>query len=88
MARNVIPRSSRCRAIKARFLERLVDRRAFDAIEIILQRPFVADRERRIVFLGWWRQVKIFRRDPLRVGGQRQSAFQNVLELANVAGNG
>ena len=75
----------RGRAVEARLLERLVDRRALDAVEIILQRPLVAGGHRELGIVGHRRQVQVVGGDLLRVGGQREAALEDVLELAHVA---
>ena len=70
--------------LKRVLLERLEDRLAFDAIEVLLQRPLgVRDgwlvRERRR------RELQIFRLNFIRAG-EREGALEHVLELAHVPG--
>ena len=56
--------------VVARLLQRLVDRRPLHAIEIILQRPFVAGWKRRVGLFRRRRQVQVVGGDVLRVRRQ------------------
>src|SRR5690349_18335931 len=72
-------------AVVARLFERLVDRGALDAVEVVLQGPFVAGGQRGVGLLGRRREVQVVGGDPLRIACERQTALQDVLELAHIA---
>src|SRR5712691_1157127 len=76
----------RRRPVVARLFERLVDRRALDAVEVVLQRPLVARGKRRVGLFGWWSKAQVLGGDLLGIGRQRESTLQDVLQLAHVAG--
>src|SRR6266567_3150878 len=65
-------------AVVARLFQRLVDGGTLDAIEIVLQRPFVSRGQRGVTFFGWRCEMQIVGCNLERIGRQRQTSLENV----------